>query len=75
MKVYKRYECANYIYPDDMKCILTYLNEHGEILVAPSIIEWLYFRFSEEQYCASWVCVVNDQVLEEFENYLTNVNI
>lgn len=74
MKAYKRYECDNYTYPDDMKCILDYLNEHGEILVEPSTIELLYFRFSDERYCASWVCV-DDRVLKEFENYLTKVNI
>lgn len=74
MKAYKRHECGNYTYPDDMKCILDYLNEHGEILVGPSTIELLYFRFSEEQYCASWVCV-NDQVLKEFEKWLSNFDI
>lgn len=74
MKVYKRNKSYNYTYPDDMECILKYLNEHGKILVNPSAIEYLYYRFSDERYCAGWMCV-NDQVLEEFENYLTEVEI
>lgn len=74
MKAYKRNEYDNYIYPDDMGYILKYLNEHGEILVKPSTIESLYFRFSDERYCASWIGV-NDQVLEEFEKWLTKIDI
>lgn len=74
MKAYVKNKVVNYTYPDDMEYILKYLNEHGKILVKPSTIELLYFRFSEERYCASWVCV-DYQVLKEFENWLIGINI
>ena len=74
MKVYERNEPDNFTYPDEMKRILDYLNEHGKILVKPSTIESLYYDFSDEQYCASWMCV-DEQILEEFENWLTYIDI
>lgn len=74
MKVYERNESGNFTYPDEMKRILDYLNIHGKILVKPSTIESLYYEFSDEQYCASWMCV-NDDLLEEFEEWLTEKDI
>lgn len=74
MKVYERNEFNDFTYPDEMKRILDYLNEHGKILVKPSTIESLYYDFSDEHYCASWMCV-NDQMLEEFEEWLTEKDI
>lgn len=74
MKVYERNESNNFTYPDEMKRILDYLNEHGKIFVKPSTIESLYYDFSDEQYCASWMCV-DEQILEEFENWLTGIDI
>ena len=53
MKVYKRNEYCNFTYPDEMRRILDYLNEHGKILTNPSTIESLYYDFSDERYCAS----------------------
>ena len=69
MKVYKRNESDDFVYPDEMSEILDYLNKHGKILVKPSIIESLYFRFSDERYCASWMSV-NEHILEDFEKWL-----
>lgn len=74
MKVYERNESVDFIYPDEMVKILDYLNKHGKVLVKPSTIESLYFRFSDEQYCASWMCV-DDLTLKSFEEWLTKVNI
>lgn len=74
MKVYERNEDNNFTYPDEMKRILDYLNQHGKILVKPSTIESLYYDFSDEVYCASWMCV-NDDLLEEFEEWLTAKDI
>lgn len=74
MKVYERNEYSNFTYPDEMKLIIDYLNNHGKILVNPSTIESLYYDFSDERYCASWMCV-DDQILEEFEEYLTEIDI
>ena len=69
MRVYERKYEFEYEYPEDMKLILDYLNEHGEILVGELAIESLYRDFSDEKYCASWMGV-NDQMLEEFEDWL-----
>lgn len=74
MKVYERNESVDFSYPDEMVKILDYLNKHGKVLVKPSTIESLYFRFSDEKYCASWMCV-DDLMLESFEEWLTKVNI
>lgn len=74
MKVYERNEVDNFTYPDEMKRILDYLNKHGKILARPSTIESLYYDFSYEQYCASWMRV-DEQILEEFENWLTDIDI
>ena len=74
MKVYERNESIDFVYPDEMTEILNYLNKHGKILVKPSTIESLYFRFSDEQYSASWMGV-NEELLKEFEEWLTEVNI
>ena len=74
MKVYERNESSNFVYPDEMIEILDYLNKHGKILVKPSIIESLYFRFSDEQYCASQM-IVNEHILEDFEKWLNEVDI
>lgn len=69
MRVYERKIEFDFDYPEDMKLILDYLNEHGEILVGELCIESLYRDFSDEKYCASWMGV-NEQMLEEFEDWL-----
>lgn len=71
MKVYERNEDC-FTYPDDMKRILDYLNERGKVNVNNSTIESLYYDFSDERYCASWMSV-NEDILAEFERWLTNV--
>lgn len=72
MKVYERNEKNNYRYPDEMEKILNYLNKCGKVLVKGSIIEDLYYDFSDEKYCASWMSV-NEQRLEEFEEWLNEL--
>lgn len=74
MKVYKRNESFDFVYPDEMTEILDYLNKHGKILVKPSIIESLYFRFSGERYYSDWINA-NEYTLEDFEEWLTKVDI
>ena len=56
------------------KCIMDYLNEHGTVLVKPLTIEKLYYEFSEDKYCARWMCV-NDDLLEEFSDWLDEYDI
>ena len=50
MRVYERKIDFDFDYPNDMKMILDYLNEHGEILVGELGIESLYYEFSKEKY-------------------------
>lgn len=71
MKVYIRNEERQYEYPEDMDKILTYLNNHGRVLVRGSTIESLYRDFSDDVYCAGWMGV-NEQMLEEFEDWLAD---
>lgn len=74
MRVYKKHESNNFTYPDEMKRILDYLDEHGTLFVNSAIVEKLYFIFSEEKYCASWM-IVNDHLLEQFADWLDNYDI
>ena len=69
MRVYDRKYKFEFDYPEDMRLILDYLNEHGDILVGELTIERLYRDFSFEKCYADWMCV-NEQMLEEFENWL-----
>ena len=69
MRVYERKIDFDFDYPNDMKMILDYLNERGEILVGELGIESLYYEFSNEKYEAGWL-KVNEQFLEEFEDWL-----
>jgi hypothetical protein len=73
MKAYERNE-SKFNHPEDMKLILDYLNAHGRILVKESTIEELYYDFSDEKYCACWMGV-NDRMLEEFEDWLCDIEI
>lgn len=69
MRVYERKIDFDFDYPDDMKMILNYLNERGEILVGELRIESLYYEFSNKKYEAGWL-KVDEQMLEEFEDWL-----
>lgn len=71
MRVYERNPEIEYDYPEDMKRILDYLNEHGKILVGELTIERLYSDFSYEEYSAGWMSVDSD-TLAEFEDWLEN---
>ena len=69
MIVYKRKIHFDYDYPEDMKLIFDYLNEHGEVLVEGNVIESLYREFSSEKYEAGWMSI-DEQMLIEFEDWL-----
>ena len=73
MKVYERNE-SDFAFPEDMKLILNYLNAHGKILVKASTIENLYYDFSDEKYCAGWMCV-SEEILAEFEEWLNELEL
>ena len=74
MRVYEQHSSQDFDYPDEMKRILDYLNEHGTVLVKPLTVEKLYYEFSEDRYRARWLRV-DDNVLEEFSNWLDNYDI
>ncbi len=74
MRVYEKHSSQDFDYPDEMKRILDYLNEHGTILVKPLIVEKLYYEFSEDRYWARWLRV-NDNILEGFSNWLDEYDI
>lgn len=67
---YRRNDLTKFDYPDDMKLILDYLNEHGQVFVPAKIIEDMYYDFC---YCCQdsddWE-PVNEKLLEEFEDWL-----
>ena len=67
MKIYEKYE--QYEFPDDMKKIMGYLQEHGTVLVSTSTIEKFYRKYSEEEFCAQWM-VVDENILEHFSDWL-----
>ncbi len=73
MRVYEKHNSKDFDYPDDMKRILDYLNEHGTLLVKPLTVEKLYHDFSKDRY-AVWL-YVDDDVLEEFANWLDKLDI
>ena len=73
MRVYEKHDGQDFDYPDDMKRILDYLNEHGTLLVKPLTVEKLYHDFSKDRY-AVWL-YVDDDVLEEFANWLDELDI
>ena len=73
MRVYEKHDSRDFDYPDDMKRILDYLNEHGTLLVKPLTVEKLYHDFSKDRY-AVWL-YVDDDVLEEFSNWLDELDI
>lgn len=74
MRVYEKNSSQDFTYPDEMKRILNYLDKHGTVLVKPLTVEKLYREFSEDEYCASWMCV-DDNLLEEFADWLDEVDI
>lgn len=74
MKAYEKNEVYKFAYPEEMKMILDYLNAHGKILVKESTIEDLYFDFSLQRYDAGWMRV-DEELLEEFEDWLTGIEL
>lgn len=68
MVAYRRHK-EKLMFPDDMKRIISYLEQKGDVFVADVIIEKMYKQFSEEVYCAGWM-ELTDDMLKEFEAWL-----
>ena len=62
-----------FAYPEDMEKILTYLQENGDILVSPTCIEELYFKYSDE--CACHWKIVTEDTLENFAQWLDDYEV
>lgn len=71
MKVYERYD---FMFPEDMKLIIDYLNARGEIRVKYSTLEELYEDFCSETLSAQWIPAC-DGSLREFEEWLNNIDL
>lgn len=73
MKVYdmRRYEDLDH--PEDMKKILEYLCNHGELHVTSRTVERLYSEFSDEHY-ANWLAV-SDGTIGVFAEWLDNYTL
>lgn len=63
----------HFSYPEDMEKILKYLNENGKLYVSPKTIENYYYDFSWT-YAAGWLGV-NEEILEEFADYLSEIEL
>ena len=61
-------------YWDEMEKILTYLNDNGNLNITPKKVEELYEEYSEDVWCAGWICV-NDERLESFANWLSEIEV
>ena len=56
-------------YGDDIKQIRSFLEEKGLYIASARKIYELYSQFSDDCYCAGWLCFDAD-TLEEFWNYV-----
>ena len=74
MRAYTPFDRSEFRYPEDMRKILAYLNEHGILQIQPNTVEELYGDFSESVYCAGWMGV-DDRMLEEFADWLSEYEI
>lgn len=69
-KFFEMNERIEFIYPNDMKKIISYLETMGTIRCTKKKIESLWEEFSEER-CASWLGP-DDEDLYDFANWLND---
>lgn len=74
MKVFEPFKNYDYKYPEEMEKILMYLSEHGKLNVLDKRIESLYYDFSDDVFCASWIGVSREN-LERFADYLSEIDV
>lgn len=73
MRVYIKYDSDDFSYPEDMKKILSYLRNHGELCVSAPIVESLYREFSAIR-CAGWLFAA-DETIKEFADWLNETEV
>jgi len=59
-------------YPEDFNKIKRYLEAVGTLNCTDEKLEELYAEFSEDKYAAGWL-IIDHTILEEFANYLNNM--
>lgn len=74
MKAFEPYINYNFIYPDDMKMIIDYLESKGKLNVPYSYLEVLYGQFSDECFCAGWM-IPDAELLNRFAKWLSEQDI
>lgn len=74
MKIYIKNSSACYDYPSDMEQILDFLNKNGKLLCSEETVENMYREFSEDRYCAGWMGVDEDRLVE-FADWLAEIDI
>lgn len=74
MRAFVPYEEFEFEFPEDMREIVRYLKEHGELKVGEKLLEALYGQFSDEVYSAQWMDV-NDQNLQHFAEWLSEIEV
>lgn len=70
----KAFEFYDFKYPNEMREIINYLKQRGNINVNFTKLEELYEDFSYDVYCAQWMIVTNER-LEEFTEYLSEYEV
>ena len=77
MRIYIPHEerAKSFAYPEEMGRIMSYLSAHGVVNVPAEAIENYYQAFSEDRYCAGWMCVCNEFILAEFANWLSELEV
>ena len=73
MKVFQFHEESKW-HCEDMKKIMSYLRERGDVFAKVSTIERLYMDFSDDRNCAGWM-VPDDDVLAEFADWLSEIDL
>ena len=63
-----------FMYPEDMELLLSYLNKNGKLMIEPHTLEEMYEGFSEERYCAGWMNIT-EHILEEFAEWLSEIEV
>ena len=71
MRAFKFYD---FKYADEMRKIINYLKQHGDINVKYMRLEELYEDFSYDVYCAQWM-MVSDETLRGFAEYLADIEV
>lgn len=74
MKAFTYKNENSYEFPEDMEKILTYLNDIGKLHINNKMVEMYYREFCEEYYCAGWL-KLDDEILEEFAQYLSEKDV